>query len=135
MKEDKRSPLAFFRDQYFNSEEGKLSLDTSILKNPDMLKYLKNRLELAYDAGAKQFSASDDGRGIIIVGAESASAATILAAYDSGKHTHTDVNVCRTDVNLKDVKESVALPLVSETYYEPVSKKKRYNRKASNKFK
>lgn len=57
--EDKRSPLAFFRDQWFESPEGKACLNTSILSYPDNLKFLRKRLEVAYLAGARQFSGGE----------------------------------------------------------------------------
>lgn len=57
-KEDKKSPLAFFRDQWFESNEGKSCLEPSILKNPEYVRFLKNRLEMAYLAGANQFKAN-----------------------------------------------------------------------------
>jgi len=50
--DDLRSPLAKARDEWFASKEGQQCTDLSILKAPNQLQYLENRLEMAFIAGA-----------------------------------------------------------------------------------
>ena len=52
-KKDHRSPLAKARDKWLHSDEGKRGLDLSILKAASQKRFLKNRLESAFLAGAK----------------------------------------------------------------------------------
>ena len=48
-----KSALAQARDVWFDSDEGILALGTSILWRTSYLQFLRNRLELAFIAGAK----------------------------------------------------------------------------------
>lgn len=50
MSEDLRSELAIMRDEFFESDEGKKCLDIKTIGNDP--KYLKNRIECAFVAGA-----------------------------------------------------------------------------------
>jgi hypothetical protein len=45
--------IAKERDAWFENKDGKICLDESILKSPEMVKYLRNRLEQAFLAGVK----------------------------------------------------------------------------------
>lgn len=58
--DNKKSALAHFRDEYFESEEGQSLLDTSILKRLDHTQYLRNRLEQAFLAGARTSAMMSD---------------------------------------------------------------------------
>ena len=53
MAKTTKSLLAQARDDWFNSDEGASALGVSILWRTADLQYLRNRLELAFIAGAK----------------------------------------------------------------------------------
>lgn len=53
MAEDLRSELAIKRDEWFESDEGKRCCADGLSGREDAKKYLKNRLEAAFLAGAK----------------------------------------------------------------------------------
>lgn len=50
-KTDNRSPLAKSRDDFFASDQAKILLEPTILREWDMRQYLMNRLEAAYIEG------------------------------------------------------------------------------------
>lgn len=49
---DLRSPLAKARDAWLDSEEGQRACDPAILQRRELAQYLRNRIELAFLAGA-----------------------------------------------------------------------------------
>ena len=51
MKRDFRSKLAKARDEFLESDEGKMMLQTNILSNPNQKFFLENRLVVAFVAG------------------------------------------------------------------------------------
>ena len=53
MARAKKSQLAIARDDWFDSTQGKIALDTAILRSAADIRFLRNRLELAFLAGAK----------------------------------------------------------------------------------
>ncbi len=61
---DPRNPLARSRDQWFKSDAGKRALDPSILSSPSLTKYLRNRLESAFIAGADISAKKSSGNAI-----------------------------------------------------------------------
>ena len=52
MKKDFRSPVAKARDDWMESRQGKAAVDPSILFTPRHAPFLRNRIELAFVAGA-----------------------------------------------------------------------------------
>jgi len=50
---DQRNDLAKARDEWFSSKEGQEAQDASILYSPHQSRWLRNRLEGAFIAGAK----------------------------------------------------------------------------------
>ena len=52
MSKDFRSQLAKARDEWFESEEGKRAMEDHILYSPTHARFLKDRLETAFLAGA-----------------------------------------------------------------------------------